>query len=471
MTDATGSSPLIASSDALTDDDVATEYAEARARFFEAARKANMPMPNLPPPPEPAPDDGPALPSVGDVADLTRPPGLVGALVDWMEASAERPKRALYLAPALTFVATLAGRKFASPTDLRSNLYCVTLAQSGHGKDHAIGKIALLASTAGLDRYVGPARIMSASALRALIKREPAVACYMDEFAGLMRQIHDRRAGLHNQMIKHDLLDLFSRANSVFAGAEYAGEAATKIPAPNLSISGTSTPDDFWSALTSLSTMDGLLARIILLNVDGPKAPRRSPEIGPREVPAPLIKACRELAEAGGRANLGGVHGTAPEPVVVHFDAEALAALEQFTAETDAAEEGGESPLTRVREHAIKLALTVAVGVNPAAPVITGPIFEWASRLAMLSAVTLIREARDRIADNEREASYNRILLLIRKAGNAGITEGTIRDRCRGIDERMRKQILDDLQISGRVRKMTASTGKAGRPAERLIAT
>jgi hypothetical protein len=388
-----------------------------------------------------------------------------------MEQSAERPKRALYLAAALTFVGTLAGRRFASPTDLRTNQYFVTLAPSGHGKDHPIRKIKLLAEAAGLDRFIGPARIMSASALRGLIKREPAVACFIDEVAGLFRQIHDRKGGLHNQMIKHDLLDLFSSAWTSFAGAEYAGEAATKIPAPNLSLSGTSTPDDFWASLTSLSTMDGLLARFILINVDGPKSARRVPMIGAREVPAHLIRACRELVEAGGRANLGSVHGAAPDPVVVRFDADGAEALDRFTAEMDAAEEsGGESPLTRVREHAIKLALTVAVGVNPAAPVITASTFEWASRLALLSATTLVREARDRIADNEREAAYNRILGLIRKAGKGGITEGTIRDRCRAIDQRVRQQVIEDLLLSGRAFKMRAASGAPGRPSERLIA-
>jgi hypothetical protein len=216
--------------------------------------------------------------------------------------------------------------------------------------------------------------------------------------------------------------------------------------------------------------MDGLLARFIVINVSGPKPARGTPKMGAREVPPHLIKACRELADAGGRGNLLGVHGAAPEPMVVGFDPEGMAAFERFTAEMDAAEEAsGESPLTRVREHAIKLALTVAVGANPAAPVITAAIFDWAGKLALLSAVTLMREARDRIADNEREAAYNKILGIIRKAGKDGVSEGVIRDRCRNIDQRVRQQIIDDLQVSGRVWKLTVQTGRQGRPPERLV--
>src|SRR4051812_21542680 len=128
MTDATGFSPAQASSDALS------QYVEARQRFYEAAHKANMPLPRPITVPDQRPDDGPPLPDLPELVDLTRPAGLVGAIVDWMEDTAERPNRALYLAAALTLVGTLAGRKFASATDLRTNLYCVTLAPSGHGK-------------------------------------------------------------------------------------------------------------------------------------------------------------------------------------------------------------------------------------------------------------------------------------------------------------------------------------------------
>ncbi|HEY0628569.1 MAG TPA: DUF3987 domain-containing protein [Sphingomicrobium sp.] len=452
------------------------QFHEARAVFYDTGQKLGLPIfsnvPPVAPSSVPVDDDLGVISAPSSLADLVHPPGLVGRLIDWMEAGAERPKRALYLAAALAFVGTLAGRKFASPTDLRTNLYFATLAPSGHGKDHPIRKIAQLAQAAGLDRYYGPAHFMSASGLRSLIQREPSVVCYMDEFASLMRQIHDRKAGLHNQMIKHDLLQLFSAANRIFAGAEYAATPATKIAAPNLSISGTSTPDDFWSSLTSLSTMDGLLARIILINVDGPKTPRREPLIGPREVPADLIEACRRLAEARPVGNLASARGDAPEPRIVEFDDGGREALLAFTDKMDAAEEGSsETPLTRVREHAIKLALTVAVGVDPDAPVITAEMFDWASRLALLSAATIMGEARDRIADNEREAAYNRILHLVRKAGRAGIAPGTLGDKCRGIDKRMREQIIADLEESGRVIRVREETGKKGRPTDRLVST
>src|SRR5690606_32952884 len=61
-------------------------------------------------------------------------PGLVGNLITWIEASAPNPNRILALASSLAFVGTLAGRNYASPTDLRTNIYTVGLAPSGFGK-------------------------------------------------------------------------------------------------------------------------------------------------------------------------------------------------------------------------------------------------------------------------------------------------------------------------------------------------
>jgi hypothetical protein len=80
-------------------------------------------------------------------------------------------------------------------------------------------------------------------------------------------------------------------------------------------------------------------------------------------------------------------------------------------------------------------------------------------------------EARDRIADGEREAAYNRILQLIRKAGRDGITQGLINDRCRNVDTRLKQQIVAELEECGRVLRVRQETGKKGRPMERLVST
>jgi hypothetical protein len=201
-------------------------------------------------PAAPAPMSGLTLP------DLTRPPGLVGQIIDWIEASAEFPSRELALGAAIGFVATIAGRGFETPSRARTNLYMIALAPSGYGKDHPASCISTLAMKAGAERFIGPARFMSASALRDTLMDNPSVLCIQDEFGGILRQIDGPNVGVHNAMIRTDLLGFFSRAKDFYPGAAYANIKGVRLFNPNLSILGLSTPSDFWSAVTSARGSD-----------------------------------------------------------------------------------------------------------------------------------------------------------------------------------------------------------------------
>src|ERR1700722_13718083 len=209
------------------------------------------------------------------LSDLTNPGGVVSDIVDWIVSSSTRPSRELALAATLPFVGALIGRRFASPTDLRTNFYAVGLAGSGYGKDAARTQLKRLFTAAGLDRFAGPNRFMSASALRVAVMAKPSCLCMVDEFGGMMRQINDRGAGIHNQLIRSDLLEMFSSADTYFQGSAYAGSASPeKLHNPNLCLYGTSTPEDFWGSVSSLNTTDGLLPRFLLFDVTGPKPDR-----------------------------------------------------------------------------------------------------------------------------------------------------------------------------------------------------
>lgn len=404
------------------------------------------------------------------------PGGLIERLIDWIVSSSPRPSRVLALAAVVAFLGALAGRRFASPTDLRTNFYVVALAPSGFGKDHARAQLKRLITAAGLDSFSGPSRFMSASALRNALMDKPSLFCMIDEFGGMMRQITDRKAGLHNSLIKNDMLELFSSASTYFEGAEYAGSKAQRIYNPNLCVCGTSTQDDFWPALGSLNMSDGLLPRLLLCAIDGPKPPRVKPDSSVSDIPADLVEACQSLVSLGrGRGTFGHVLGNSGAEectaMTVQFSAEAESVLADHNDYIEGQEESADSRslpfLNRTAEHAIKLALLAAISENPTAPVISGENMEWGADLACHSAFDMIREARDKIADNEREAHVNRILALIKKAGKEGITGGVVADRFRNIDKRKRLEIIDDLTLSGRI-KSEITFGTGGRPKHRL---
>lgn len=439
---------------------------------------------------EPTPvaeDDDPPeykLEAVADLESLTYPGGLVEDLIDWIVSSAEQPCRALAMAAVLPFIGALCGPRYATTKrDTRPNIYTVALAESGFGKEHARSQIKrLLMQDHGVFESVsGPARIMSASALREVLEANQAVNCQIDEFGGFIRDITDRKAGSHQRAISTDLRDYYSASSTFFEGAAYRGSPPKRIYNPVLCIHGTSTPEQFWSALSSASAEDGLLPRLILFHVTGKKPPVVKPMEDVRRVPYLLMERMAKVAGidvAKKRGNLGKVGYKAetdakeikPKDVPWTADAEALLRSIKETIEAKETAVAAESQpfVRRIVENAIKLALIVAVGSDPDEPVITEAIFEWAACVAWTCAASMLAEVGERLADNQREANYKKIAALIRKAAGKGITEGRLADRCKAIDGWQRDEILKDLQKTGQVELHANDNGK-GRPSRRLV--
>lgn len=422
------------------------------------------------------------LEAVGDLESLTRPGGLVEDLIDWIVSSAEQPCRALALAAVLPLVASLAGARYSTGgRDTRPNIYTVALAESGFGKEHARSQIKrLLMSDHGIfTDYSGPARIMSASALREVLERHSSVNCQIDEFGGFVREITDRKGGSHQRAISTDLRDYYSASSTFFEGAAYRGTPPKRIYNPNLCIHGTSTPDQFWTALSSASAEDGLLPRLILFHITGDKPSTVKPERDVRYVPTVLLERMARVAGidvAAKRGNLSGIvkaeQWAENKPKIITWTSDALDIFKSVKDTIDAKENlmavEGRPFARRIVENAIKLAMIVAIGIDPEKPVIDEATFEWACAVAWTCAAAMLAEVGERLADNQREANYKKIAGLIRKGGNKGITEGRLADRCKAIDGWQRKEILEDLTKTGQV-EYAANDNKTGRPARRLV--
>lgn len=422
-------------------------------------------------------DDAPVyhLDAVGDLEALTYPGGLVEDMVDWIVSSAEQPSRALALAAVLPLVASLAGARYSTGSrDTRPNIYTVSLAESGFGKEHARSQIKrILMSDHGIfNDYSGPARIMSASALREVLENHSAVNCQIDEFGGFVREITDRKAGTHQRAISTDLRDYYSAASTFFEGAAYRGTPPKRIYNPCLCIHGTSTPEQFWTALSSASAEDGLLPRLILFNVKGEKPATVKPSRDVRDVD-PFIMS--RMADVAGidvvkkRTALSKVkipQFQENRPILVPWTPDAEALFRSIKDTVDEKERliavEGKPFVRRIIENAIKLALIVAIGHDPKSPIITEAILEWAANLAWTCAASMLDEVLERLADNQREANYKKIQALIRTAGSKGLTEGRLFDRCKAIDGWQRKEIIEELLSAGVVHIGANDNRKSG---------
>jgi hypothetical protein len=436
----------------------------------DGARVANLPSPTL----SPMVDSPPTATIIP--ASACAPPGLLGALVQWMNDADDTPAPQLSLGAGVAFLGAIMGRRFAHPSkSARTNFYCVGVAPTGFGKQHAIDAIKELARRSNVDKFVGPGRYKSESAVRKTIEERPTVCSLMDELGGVMRDILSRKASEHRAGIRDILLELFSSARTTYTGSEGAAEKAVPVHNPNLCIYGTSTPQDLWGHVSSASASDGFLPRWLVFDGGTKKAKRRKATADVFDPPETLRRALHELLDVRPKGNLNGV--TTVDPIKAEWGPGAeerfYTLCERLEEEVEAANEAGEASaamvLSRFAEHVAKLSLVYAVGVLAPAPVITVAALKWAEIVVRHSTNTLIIALKGKVADNDFQAQFQEVWGLITEHGASGISEESLINRLNGkLESRRYEDILGQLRDGGRIWRALASGPRGGRPHKRI---
>lgn len=407
-------------------------------------------------------------------AHLCEVPGLVGEMVDWLNRTARNPSPTLNLGSALAYVGSLAGRRYEGPTGLRTNLYVVGLAASGFGKEHPRAGVKSLASASNtLGKFFGGNKISSSSALRNRVRQNPSLVYMIDEFGGFIRKVTSMKSGNHEKEIAEDLLEMTGTAGSIFMGADYAQNLAEPIYNPNVCIYGTSTPDAFWKAMGSGSLADGFLPRFIILDAGQTRPEPRDPLASVASPPAALIKRVQSFVNHKNGGNLNGMLSdskTSVAPIQAAWGDGAKRVFDRFVDQMfktmDSAPSDLEPVYARVAENSMRLALVVAAGLDPERPTITEGIMQWAVDLALRSAVMLIAQAEDRMADNDRQAEYKRVRYLVAETKRSGTTRSDVARRLKGVmDRRRMHDVFDQLIEAGEIIEgvMRSTKGKTSK--------
>ena len=396
--------------------------------------------------------------------------GLLGELVRWTTATARRPQPMLALGAALAAVGTLAGRRYRTESDLRSNIYVLGIADSGGGKEHARACVKKAFYAAGLDDWLGGNRIASGQAVLSALIRHPAILFQLDEFGQFLKQATGPRASTHRAEIWSSFTELYTSANGVFSGTEYADQKERPrrdVAEPCLCLHAVTAPGPLWETLQSGALSDGSLARFLLFRAqeDYPDEADALPE----EAPEPVILGLQMVAAGVDRPSCGNLTAlmapnASPDPYTVPSDDEARAmfkalALEQTVRLRQAAGGSRAAIIARWGEQARKLALIRAVADDPGAPVIDADRAAWGIRLAEHCMGTLLDEAEKHIADNDTEGKVKRVMRLVEKAGR--ITMGEMHKRTRFLTRRERIEIIEGLKESGEVEVRTLENNRA----------
>ncbi|MCA3324847.1 MAG: bifunctional DNA primase/polymerase [Roseomonas sp.] len=410
-----------------------------------------------------------AAPSAPPPAPYRVPPellqvdGTLRLFLDYANATAISPQPFLALGAGICLVGALAGRRYRTPTDLRSNVYAVGIADSGGGKDHARRCVKRAIFAAKLDRYLGGEELASSAGLLTSLQRHPVRLFQVDEFGQFLKAVLSPRAPTHKAAIWAELTKLYTSAAEPYIGTEYADQKTkprVTIEQPCACLWGVTVPGPFWAALEGGALGDGSMARFMVFLTDE-DYPARDGAPAPMEPPANLVAALTGIARGvpghshgGNLADLMGA--TAPmHAYTVPLTPEAETAMAEIRREaTDLLRAHRGTYATalfgRYAENTAKLAMIAAISRDPAEPVTQLRDVTWAGKLVEHCIGTLVREADRFVGVNDNEVRHKKALNVIRDAGSAGITRTKLIEKTHFLGER-RDAVFQALCESGQI--------------------
>ncbi len=398
--------------------------------------------------------------------DILSPPGILGDICHWMVATSLKPQPVLALANTLAFLGAVFGRKVRMADDTRTNLYTVGLAPSGSGKEHSRKCCYKITDACGLtEQVIGPEEISSATALVRILQNHPSILLLFDEVGHLLGISSHWNAQSHLKEIPVTLTKLFSRANGTYGGKQYATADAVPLYEPNLCLYGTTVASRLYEGLTRGQIEDGFAARVLFFSVPECQWDVAEQKNDPTDVPQSIVDTVSKWWFRNDLERTSALNGKL-RPHIVSASQEAQVVRLDWrakwrTKKQNARATGFDALWSRAEEHACKCALICACGVDFEAPVITGPIMDWACRLSHHCLESFEVNAQENIVDSEYGRWKKKIYQQIKQSPD-GISQSHITRGTQSIPSRLRKEILDDLVESGVIEFDQSATG--GRP-------
>jgi len=413
--------------------------------------------------------------------DMLKVEGLLGQFIAECVRSAPERRQPVYaLATAICLVGALAGRRYRSPTDLRTNIYAAILGQSSSGKNHSQRVASQLLTKADLGHYLA-ADYQSGASIFSELLEFPARLAIVDEFGIWLSKLTERNAPSHLVDIRKKLMTLFSTAADVVAGGGYADRKLRErkdIHQPHLCFVGLGTPDNFFKALQSGALKDGFIPRFLVFRPDA-YLPELIANPLNLAISDDMVIAAQQIAGTSpGSGDIAGflrMTGDASvEATNVPYSDDGKAEHERYREICETIRQDGcldfcEPELVgKWAEHAIKLGMIRAISRDPVRPIMDKACVAWGWRLSEWCVGVVNSMAERHVADNQIEADNKRVRNIIADAGFGGMTTAEITQKTRFLDLKARSHILASLIEGGEIEAQPLPPGpKGGRPGAR----
>jgi len=421
---------------------------------------------------------------IPDRFQLDREPGLLGDVARWSVNYAFRPVVEFAALVALATLAPVFSRRFATPTAAGLNLYLAALAETGGGKEAAIGAPPALLAAAKLEFLIGACDFTSDSAIELALRSRPNFIAPIDEVSEFIGATQHRNAAAHARTLRKAMLDLYSKArpDARWSGkqkvdADHADKGAEPIYSPHLSLLGCSTVTGFFETLTDANLTGGFVNRWIVVRGGKPGGVNVDP--ARVNVPESLSAALHAAYADTGDGNLSDSAARDPfrKPnmrIVPWGDGGEEAWRSVLLSQCEAVDAGRGEVVGRAAENCLKVATIRALARDGLNAAVTDRDILWAWDIIRTSIETVETGARENMAGSEFESAVKTMERLVIEAGPDGVAWSKLIEK-RGLAKH-KDEFLDAalkrLVDRGIVYKPTMSTGpKGGRPGLRVTAT
>ena len=432
----------------------------------------------------------PAPAMLAEPVTLLSPPGMLGVVTDWVNATARKPQPAFAVQTAIAFAATVLGRRFVTDQRNWSSLYLLNIGHSASGKEHAKKAVEDLLDACGMGHLIGPASYTSNAGVLSALHAQPSHITVIDEFGKELEQASVKNNARAQGTMKL-LIETWGRCDGVLRPQGYStfgmNSAEKKdvsdrvVRNPALSLLGMTTPESFFETIGSAAARDGFLNRFLIVESEvGPQVSRMVKHL---PVPQEVV----DWAQAMCEASTGLVDPTSaassnlsPAPIEVPLSRAATELFVAFEAECiermkEYADSGLMEMFGRTNEIAMKLALAVACGCHTAMPMaVEGAHAAWAIQYVRFHSLRTVERLKSSVSDSLFEGFKQQVMQCLLAAGEHGCT---VRDlnkvsrRFRQLTKRQQIELLDSLAFVGQAQlvKFPTPSGR-GRAREAWVA-
>jgi hypothetical protein len=389
------------------------------------------------------------------------PPGLLGEIVRYNLRTALFPQPELALAGALALLGTITGRKVQDHRRTRTNVYCLGLAASGSGKEHArsVNKEILARAGDNGRKMIGPEGIASSAGMVAFVQSQPAILFQLDEIGRLLETMRDPRRAPHLYKIGTMLMQLEANSHCLWVGDAYANQKQTPtINQPHACLYGTSVPRGFWESLTEENVSEGLLGRMLVFEAGQRYVPIATPESSAPG--AEIMDPVRWWCDFQPGGNLTGESQGNPQPIQAAYTPDAAKRIDGHFAEICRRREGEDDTRaalwSRTTGKTAKLALLFACSREVVGPLIAITLDDVNRAIMVSNWLTrrMLYQAYRHVARNEREGNHKRILRML----TTRMSKSELSRKTQWLSRREREEILGELIETGEVEMVVEKT-------------